>query len=87
MSVCLKSAINSVTGACGTVGCELNFGQSTNPATHELRTRAGKDLGKKFDVRAFHDAVLGEGAVPLGVIEPHVRRWTGAQLQASRSAN
>jgi uncharacterized protein (DUF885 family) len=35
----------------------------------ELRTAAEQRLGAKFDIRAFHDAVLGQGAVPLDVLE------------------
>ena len=41
----------------------------------ELRTRAEKDLGSRFDVRAFHDAVLEQGAVPLDLLDAHVEEW------------
>jgi uncharacterized protein (DUF885 family) len=45
----------------------------------ELRARAEKTLGPKFDLRAFHDEVLAHGSVPLDVLEAAVDRWIGAQ--------
>lgn len=41
----------------------------------ELRAKAEKELGDKFDLRMFHDVVLGAGAVPLPVLERRVNDW------------
>ncbi len=43
----------------------------------ELRAAAEKQLGPKFDIRAFHDLVLMEGALPLSVLEARVQAWVG----------
>jgi uncharacterized protein (DUF885 family) len=40
-----------------------------------LRHKAETELGAKFDVRRFHDAVLGQGAVPLDVLEAQIDDW------------
>jgi uncharacterized protein (DUF885 family) len=44
----------------------------------ELRTRAKQELGDKFDIRAFHDEILGGGALPLDVLETRVNAWIAA---------
>jgi uncharacterized protein (DUF885 family) len=44
----------------------------------ELRSRAEKALGKRFDIRAFHDEILSGGALPLDVLEMRVDRWIAA---------
>ena len=41
----------------------------------ELRERARRQLGDRFDIRAFHDLVLGNGAMPLAVLEAAVDDW------------
>lgn len=41
----------------------------------ELRERARTQLGARFDIRAFHDLVLGNGAIPLAVLEATVDDW------------
>ena len=46
----------------------------------ELRTLAEEKLGEKFDIREFHDTVLGSGAVPLDVLEKHVKDYIAINL-------
>ncbi|TWI10628.1 DUF885 domain-containing protein [Aerolutibacter ruishenii] len=45
----------------------------------ELRARAERELGPRFDVRAFHAEVLKDGAVPLSILERKVDRWIASQ--------
>ncbi|HTV54368.1 MAG TPA: DUF885 domain-containing protein, partial [Terriglobia bacterium] len=45
----------------------------------ELRERARKALGPKFDIRAFHKAVLDEGPLPLDILDERVNAWIAAQ--------
>jgi uncharacterized protein (DUF885 family) len=47
-----------------------------------LRTRAEHELGPRFDVRRFHDAVLAAGSVPLDVLEGVVARYIAAERTA-----
>ena len=44
----------------------------------ELRAYATTTLGSRFDVRAFHDQVLGAGAVPLDVLDARIRAWVAS---------
>ncbi|MCA9795891.1 MAG: DUF885 domain-containing protein, partial [Candidatus Eremiobacteraeota bacterium] len=48
----------------------------------ELRTQAEKELGPQFDLRAFHDVVLGQGAVSLRVLQQQVDAWVLRQASA-----
>jgi uncharacterized protein (DUF885 family) len=41
----------------------------------ELRAKARQTLGERFDVRAFHDAVMANGALPLPVLERQIDEY------------
>ncbi len=45
----------------------------------ELRAFAERELGEAFDVRLFHDQLLANGAVPLSVLETHIKEWVAAE--------
>lgn len=45
----------------------------------ELRARAERELGPKFDIRDFHEAVLSQGALPLDVLQEQVERYIAAK--------
>jgi len=49
----------------------------------ELRSRAQKALGDKFDMRAFHDEILDVGPLPLDVLEPRVDAWIASQSKGA----
>lgn len=50
----------------------------------ELREKAEQTLGRNFDVRAFHDTLLGGGALPLEVLETRMNRWLAEELKRLR---
>lgn len=52
----------------------------------DLRHEAETALGPRFDVRAFHDVVLGQGALPLPVLQAQVRAWIAARQADAPSA-
>jgi uncharacterized protein (DUF885 family) len=52
----------------------------------ELRERARKALGNRFDIRRFHDAVLGAGALPLDVLAARIDRWIAEDEGGSHRA-
>jgi uncharacterized protein (DUF885 family) len=53
-----------------------------------LREAARTALGERFDIRAFHDAVLGQGAVGLPTLATVIEEWIGElRVQPGRAAN
>ena len=49
----------------------------------ELRAYAQRELGARFDLRAFHDHLLGHGQLPLDLLEKSVREWVAGRKAAS----
>jgi uncharacterized protein (DUF885 family) len=50
-----------------------------NIRIRELRARAQRELGGRFDLRRFHDAVLRNGSVPLDVLDAQITSWIAAE--------
>jgi hypothetical protein len=50
----------------------------------ELRDYARKELGASFDIRKFHDQVLGAGALPMDVLESHIKDWVATEKLPSQ---
>ena len=48
----------------------------------ELRLKAQQELGDRFDIRRFHDVVLGSGALPLDILERNITQWVAAEKTA-----
>jgi uncharacterized protein (DUF885 family) len=52
----------------------------------ELRDRAQKELGAKFDIRGFHDEMLNGGVLPLDLLDARTNSWIQAQKTATKVA-
>jgi uncharacterized protein (DUF885 family) len=50
----------------------------------KLRDQAKKELGDKFDIRAFHDQVIDSGALPLEVLDQRITNWIATQKSGSK---
>lgn len=50
----------------------------------ELRDRAQKELGPKFDIRKFHDEIIDGGALPLDILDARTSRWIREQKDAEQ---
>ncbi len=49
----------------------------------ELRRKAERSLGSRFDVRRFHEALIGSGAMPVSVLEQHIDWFIAQEKQRS----
>jgi uncharacterized protein (DUF885 family) len=56
--------------------CAYKIGQLT---FMRLRAEAEKELGPKFDVKAFHDMAIGAGSLPLSILEARSKAWVASQ--------
>jgi uncharacterized protein (DUF885 family) len=52
----------------------------------ELRERAQKELGPKFDIRTFHDEMLNGGVLPLDLLDARAEGWIKAQQAGTQAA-
>lgn len=64
--------------------CAYKVGQLT---ILRLREKAKQELGTKFDIRAYHDEVLGAGPLPMDVLEKRVDDWIAAQKNGGAKAS
>ena len=53
----------------------------------KLRARDQKELGSRYDIRAFHDEILGGGAMPLNVLDTRVTAWIATQKAGAAVQN
>jgi uncharacterized protein (DUF885 family) len=61
--------------------CSYKIGQLK---FRELRERAQKELGARFDLRQFHDEMLNGGGLPLDLLDARTEKWIGGQKAAGR---
>jgi len=50
----------------------------------ELRTRAEKALGPRFDIRRFHDELLADGAIALDILDDKMESWIANESKKSK---
>jgi uncharacterized protein (DUF885 family) len=75
-----QDIVNEIDRYIGTPGQALAY-KIGQMKISELRARAQSKLGARFDLRAFHDEVLGTGSIPLAALEKHMDQWIAEQTQ------
>ena len=76
-----QDIVNEVDRYIGTPGQALAY-KIGQMKISELRARAKRELGPKFDLREYNDAVLETGSVPLEALERHIDAWIEARKGA-----
>jgi uncharacterized protein (DUF885 family) len=77
-----QDVVNEIDRYIGTPGQALAY-KIGQMKISELREKAARELGPKFDLRAYDDAVLETGSVPLDALERHIDGWIASQKVAS----
>ncbi len=78
-----QDIVNEVDRYIGTPGQALAY-KIGQMKISELRSKAQRELGPKFDLRDYDDAVLETGSVPLDALERHIDAWIAAQKAGNR---
>lgn len=73
-----QDVVNEIDRYIGTPGQALAY-KIGQLKISELREKAARELGPEFDLRAYNDAVLETGSVPLDVLEKHIDAWIAAR--------
>lgn len=76
-----QDIVNEIDRYIGTPGQALAY-KIGQMKISELRARARRELGPKFDLREYNDAVLETGSVPLDALERHIDAWIAAKKAA-----
>jgi uncharacterized protein (DUF885 family) len=76
-----QDVVNEIDRYIGTPGQALAY-KIGQMKISELRAKAARELGPKFDLRAYDDAVLETGSVPLDALERHIDAWIVAQKKS-----
>ena len=80
-----QDIVNEIDRYIGTPGQALAY-KIGQLKISELRGEAERELGDGFDLRAFNDAVLATGSVPLEALETHIDAWIAARSKSRQNS-